>query len=85
MSTWPIQGAGDVCVAVPGRVVARDPASTRAVVVFGSIRRPIDLTMTPEVGVGDWIIVHSGFAVRRVTVQDAAATQRMLDEMVSGQ
>jgi hydrogenase expression/formation protein HypC len=68
-----------VCVAIPCRLEAIDPTSRRAVVVVGGVRREIDLTMTPEVGVGDWVVAHSGFAVRRVAAQEASEVVRMLD------
>ncbi len=69
-----------MCVAVPGRVVAIEEGSSAATVVFGSVERQVDLTLTPEVAVGDWVIAHSGFALRRVSEEAAADIQRVLAE-----
>jgi hydrogenase expression/formation protein HypC len=69
-----------MCIAVPGRVIAREEGSTAATVGFGSIERRIDLTLTPDVAVGDWVITHSGFALRRITEEAAADIHAVLAE-----
>jgi hydrogenase maturation factor len=35
----------------------------------------------PEAGVGDWVLVHAGFAITQVTAEDAAETSALLDQM----
>jgi hydrogenase maturation factor len=35
----------------------------------------------PEVGPGDWVLVHAGFAITQVTPEDAAETNKLLDQM----
>lgn len=64
-----------MCLAVPGRVVMIDesrPLSRPGEVVFGTGEpRPVDLVMVPEAGVGDFVIVHSGFAIRRIAEEAA--------------
>jgi len=72
-----------VCVALPGQVVAIDPGSTAATVAYGAVERHVDLMMTPEVGVGDWVIVHSGFALRRIGSAEAADIRSILDDPVA--
>lgn len=67
-----------MCVAVPGRVVAKEVGSTTATVLFGAAERQVDLTMTPEVSVGDWVIAHSGFALRRITETAASEIHELL-------
>ena len=66
-----------MCVAVPGRVVSIDEGQSvgrPAVVAFADRTLSIDLVMTPEVRVGDWIVAHSGYAIRRVTSPHEPAT-----------
>lgn len=70
-----------MCVAVPGRVVSIEPGSRTAVVSYEAREQAVDLTMTPHASVGDWVIAHSGFAVRVVTAADAAETLRLLGSM----
>ncbi len=69
-----------MCVALPARVVAIEPATRTATALVGDSERTVDLSMTPEVEVGDWVISHSGFAVRRVSPDDATALLDMLAE-----
>lgn len=59
-----------MCVAIPGQVVwigAGEPATRPALVRVGAAERRVDLVMVPEVQVGDWVITHSGYAIRRMT------------------
>jgi hydrogenase expression/formation protein HypC len=71
-----------MCVAVPGRVVGIDEGSKAATVAFGTVERRVDLTLTPEVSVGDWVITHSGFALRRISAEAAADINNVLAEGV---
>ena len=58
-----------MCLAVPGKVLeVRDDRGTRmATVDFGGVAKDICLAYLPEVGVGDYAIVHVGFAISRST------------------
>jgi hydrogenase expression/formation protein HypC len=71
-----------MCVAVPGRVVSlsegRSP-SRPALVEFGSGDiREVDLAMLPDAGIGDYVITHSGFAIRTVSEMSAAEAYQRL-------
>ena len=55
-----------MCLAVPGRIVdvaGDDPLSRVGRVDFGGILRQINLAFTPEAEVGDYVLVHVGFAI----------------------
>jgi hydrogenase expression/formation protein HypC len=39
------------------------------------------LALVPEAKPGDWVLIHAGFAITQVTQEDAAETNRLLDEM----
>lgn len=66
-----------MCLAVPGQVVAiaDDPMRT-GTVSFAGITKSVSLAMVPEARVGDYVIVHVGFAISTV---DEAAASRSLD------
>jgi hydrogenase expression/formation protein HypC len=69
-----------MCLGIPGRVtgVSVDPAAgglRMATVDFGGVRREVCLEYTPEAAVGDYVVVHVGFAISRV---DAAEAERTL-------
>ena len=68
-----------MCLAVPGRVVSiegEDPAFRQGVVDFAGIRKTVNLAYTPEVEVGQYVVVHVGFAL---SVVDEAEAQRVLE------
>jgi len=65
-----------MCLAVPGQIVnvADDPLRT-AMVSFGGVTKSVSLALVPEAGVGDYVIVHVGFAISKL---DEEAAQRTL-------
>jgi hydrogenase expression/formation protein HypC len=50
-------------------------------VEFGGIVREACLAYTPEANVGDYVIVHVGFAISRIDADEAARTFQLLEEM----
>ena len=65
-----------MCLAVPGRIVSlEDRDGTRmAVVDFGGVRKDVCLQYIPDVQVGEYVIVHVGFAIQRLDEQSAKET-----------
>ena len=73
-----------MCLAVPGKVVSvedADPAFRSGCVDFCGIRKNVSLAFTPEVRVGDYVLVHVGFALTRVDEEEAARTFAYLQEI----
>jgi hydrogenase expression/formation protein HypC len=72
-----------MCLGIPGRVLdVRDEFGTRmATVDFGGATRAVCLAYVPEVGVGDYAIVHAGFAIARLDEEAAAETLRLFREL----
>jgi len=63
-----------MCLAIPGRVESidsSDPNLKMARVRFGGIVKQVCLAYTPEAGVGDYVIVHVGFAISRLNEEEA--------------
>jgi len=72
-----------VCLAIPGRVLEiqeMGPMRT-ARVQFGGIVRQVSLSFVPEAGIGDYVLVHVGFAISRVDAEEAERTYKLLEEM----
>ena len=72
-----------MCLAVPGKVLEieeRVSPSRTARVSFGGIIKDVDLTLVPEVVVGDYVIVHAGFAIKKLDEASAMETIRLLKE-----
>jgi len=72
-----------MCLAVPGRILAiEEKEGTRiGKVQFGGIVRQAYLDFVPEAGVGDFVMVHVGFAISQVNEEEAARTYQMLQAM----
>jgi hydrogenase expression/formation protein HypC len=68
-----------MCLGVPGRVVELDPdpkGVTMGKVSFGGIMKRVCLACVPEARVGDFVVVHVGFAIAMV---DQVEAETMLD------
>ncbi|HMS83870.1 MAG TPA: HypC/HybG/HupF family hydrogenase formation chaperone [Nitrospira sp.] len=66
-----------MCLAVPGQVqnIEDDPLRT-ATVSFGGVTKSVSLALVPEARVGDYVIVHVGFAISKL---DEEAARRTLE------
>lgn len=77
-----------MCLGIPGRIVEiTDGAQRRAVVDVGGVRRPISIAFIcskerpPESCLGDWVLVHVGFAMSRIDEEEATRTLALLNEL----
>jgi hydrogenase expression/formation protein HypC len=72
-----------VCLAIPGKILEVQELGTirAARVQFGGIVRQVSLSFVPEAGVGDYVMVHVGFAISRVDSVEAERTYKLLEEM----
>lgn len=72
-----------MCLAMPGRVldVRAEHGTRMATVDFGGATTTVCLAYVPEVEVGDYTIVHAGFAIARLDEAAALETLRLLDEL----
>ncbi len=72
-----------MCLAIPGKVLEEfDRRGMRmARVQFGGIVREASLDYVPEAGVGDYVLVHVGFAISMVDAEEAARTFEALEQL----
>ena len=69
-----------MCLAIPARVVEKLEGD-QAVVDLSGVRKPVSLALVPEAQVGDYVIVHVGFAISKVDEPEAKRTFELLREM----
>ena len=70
-----------MCLAIPGRILSIDEPEgglRQGEVSFGGIRRGVCLVCTPEARVGDYVLVHVGFAISTVDEEEAV---HLLEEL----
>jgi hydrogenase expression/formation protein HypC len=72
-----------MCLAIPGKVLEAEKSQGVRIgrVQFGGIVRSVRLDFVPEAAVGDYVMVHVGFAISRVDDQEAERTYALLREM----
>ena len=68
-----------MCLAVPARVLTLD--GQEAEVELGGVRRHISVMLTPEVRVGQYVLLHAGFAINVLDEQEAQETLRLFEEL----
>ncbi|MFH0811982.1 MAG: HypC/HybG/HupF family hydrogenase formation chaperone [Pseudomonadota bacterium] len=69
-----------MCLAVPSQVKAIE--GSKAKIELGGITRNIDITLTPEVTVGDYVLVHTGYAISVIDEDEARETIELLEALV---
>ena len=71
-----------MCLAVPVQIKTISEDQT-GIVTLGNVEREISLVMTPEAQVGDYVLVHTGFAISLVDPSEAQETLRLLNKMAA--
>jgi hydrogenase expression/formation protein HypC len=72
-----------MCLGIPGKILSIAPTGL-AEVDFSGVRREVSLMLCPEVEVGDYVLVHVGFAIQRLAPDEALETLKLLDEFLEG-
>jgi len=72
-----------MCLAVPGKLLTKTTSGglSSGQVQFGGISREVCLDFVPEANVGDYVMVHVGFAITRVDEEEARRSHELLEEM----
>ena len=72
-----------MCLAIPGKVIEiyEDRGLRMGRVDFGGTIKKACLQHLPEAGVGDYVLVHVGFALSRVDADEAERTYKFLEEL----
>jgi len=65
-----------MCLAVPGRIL--NIHEKRAQVDFGGVNREVCLDLLPDSRVGEYVLVHAGFAIQRLDAEEARAVYSLL-------
>ncbi|MDR3514663.1 MAG: HypC/HybG/HupF family hydrogenase formation chaperone [Azospirillaceae bacterium] len=68
-----------MCLALPARIVAL-LADDEAVVDLGGVHKTISLALVDDVALGDYVIIHTGYALSRLDPAEAATTLALISE-----
>jgi len=70
-----------MCLAVPVQVVSIQGSD--AEVEIGGVSRRVSVVLTPEVKIGDYVLLHTGYAINVIDEAEAQETLTLLEEMIS--
>jgi hydrogenase expression/formation protein HypC len=70
-----------MCLAVPVKVVSIK--GNDAEVEIGGVSRRVSIVLTPEARVGDYVLLHTGYAINVINEAEAQETLKILEEMAS--
>ena len=81
-----------MCLGVPGRITEIiDPNKKLAIVDVSGVKRQVNIACIvndqnpPESCVGNWVLIHVGFAMNRINEREAAETLKLIEEIVIAQ
>lgn len=75
-----------MCLAVPGKITdinGDDPISRTGKVSFAGVIKEASLALLPDAGIGDYVLVHAGFAITLLNETEAQRTMAYLETMNS--
>lgn len=73
-----------MCLAIPGKIVEMVDAENQiAKVDVGGVRRNVNIGMLDNISVGDYVLIHVGFAMSKVDEKEAEETLRLLQDLGS--
>ena len=72
-----------MCLAIPGKILSQENIGGVDVgqVQIGAITRQVALGFVPEAQVGDYVMVHVGFAISRIDAEEAQRTYEILEQL----
>lgn len=69
-----------MCLAIPAKVIEVDESKQGRVEYIGT-KIKVNLGLLEEVGVGDWVIIHAGFAISRLNEEQAKETLELIRDI----
>ncbi len=69
-----------MCLALPAKVVALDAATDMATVALGEVKKDISLALVEDVQIGDFVLIHVGYALNKVSPEEAERTLQLFAE-----
>lgn len=72
-----------MCLAIPGRIITIEGEDLNRMgrVSFGGVVKEVSLAYVPEAQVNDYVVVHVGFAISKLDIQEAEQTLHYLEQM----
>ncbi len=72
-----------MCHAIPAEVVAIDAATEMATVSLDGVQKEVSLALVEDVQIGDYVLVHVGFALNKISPEEAEETLELFAQMAA--
>lgn len=69
-----------MCLAIPGKVVEIDTVTDMATVSVGNVRKEVSTALVEDVALGDFLLIHVGYALNKISEEEAANTLKLFEE-----
>ncbi|WP_428625321.1 HypC/HybG/HupF family hydrogenase formation chaperone [Sedimenticola sp.] len=69
-----------MCLAIPGKVVEIDVEADMATVSVGNVKKAVSTALVEDVAIGDYLLIHVGYALNKISEEEAAATLKLFEE-----
>ena len=69
-----------MCLALPAKIVDIDQASDTATVALGEVKKDVSLALVEDVGKGDFVLIHVGYALNKISPEEAERTLQLMAE-----
>ena len=71
-----------MCLGIPGKIIEIE--KNVAKVDVGGLLRDISLDLCPDVSIGEYVLIHTGFAIQKVDAEEAEETLDLLTKLAEG-
>jgi hydrogenase expression/formation protein HypC len=72
-----------MCLAVPGKIIKINKSKDQAIIEYGqATKRHANISLV-NVKIGDYVLVHAGFAIQKINPKEALETLKLFNELLS--
>ncbi len=69
-----------MCLAIPAQIVSADADAGTAIAALGGVKKEISIALLDDVQPGDYVLIHVGYALHKVSPEEAERTLAMIRE-----
>lgn len=73
----------NMCLGIPGKIVELRKKEKIAVVDYGGVKKEARVNLLDDISVGDYVLVHAGYAIQKLDPKEAEETLRLFEEILS--
>jgi hydrogenase expression/formation protein HypC len=70
-----------MCLAIPAQITSIDEANDAATVSLGGVSKQVSIALVDDADIGDYVLVHVGYALNKISPEEAQRTLRLIAEV----